>query len=714
MVEPAIVPGISVAAWLLLVLLAPFASSLPVDPTLMAETRETTGRARQGLEQTLRDLARKFLNRPEVFFTKDEGNANVLLGITKRLYDFSKAMDSDCVGKHYFSILPELYTDGLDLEQIWEELQLQNRPSIEFLRKRCSAIAEAAQELSAGLNEESEGSDDSSVEKSTASGGAKDDSSKEGSGMDDEDDDVFGDAANEESGEELSRVQRESELSVQEKIAAVLQENNLSSDAQERKKSGDQIVEEPTSASFFNEADYEAFADGKEDLGHLMNVVVEGYDNLEEIDEDETGDGEDSQGEVLQYRLDSDDESRENNSKKLKSHGSEYKYSDFFDVRASSSGVRAGSVHGFAEGSEESARPGNGDSEDETGVGEENSGKDSRSDDESDDDEDEPLSRHEEFQRQMRQTIRELEAENLKQRSWELQGEVTATARPKDSLMEAEIEYQRNTKVAPEITPDVTESLEEMIKQRIRDELWDDVERRTEIVVRKEKELSEVSTEKSKIGLGEVYAQDFEQRFLGAAASGEEEKKKQELQLMQLWKALCHKLDSLSNFHFTPKPVVRDMEVRPNVAAINMEEVIPMGVSSSSAVAPEEVKAKARGRAGVLKSAEELTPEQRQQQRRAKKAARRKARRAKRADEKAVARANPGMGNKYAKQKLLEELGRARNVKDAAVDKAGVRWTKSSDVFRKLQDEQTGAVSTGQGAAKKKRKMGSHSASLKL
>ena len=37
-----------------------------------------------------------------------------------------------------------------------------------------------------------------------------------------------------------------------------------------------------------------------------------------------------------------------------------------------------------------------------------------------------------------------------------------------------------------------------------------------------------------------------------------------------VWKKLCHKLDALSNFHFTPKPVIDEMTVHANVAAIKM------------------------------------------------------------------------------------------------------------------------------------------------
>eukprot|EP00960_Hanusia_phi_P010594 310785-Hanusia_phi.AAC.1 len=50
---------------------------------------------------------------------------------------------------------------------------------------------------------------------------------------------------------------------------------------------------------------------------------------------------------------------------------------------------------------------------------------------------------------------------------------------------------------------------------------------------------------------------------------------------------LGHQLDVLSNFHFTPKLVLDDLTVRPNVPAISMEEVVPLASSSHQLQAPE-------------------------------------------------------------------------------------------------------------------------------
>ena len=84
--------------------------------------------------------------------------------------------------------------------------------------------------------------------------------------------------------------------------------------------------------------------------------------------------------------------------------------------------------------------------------------------------------------------------------------------------MSADLDYQRNAKVAPTVSVETTQSLEDMIKARILAEEWDDVERRENhrTYVNTEQEQASLSNEKSKLGLGDIYAQEYEQQFLGA------------------------------------------------------------------------------------------------------------------------------------------------------------------------------------------------------
>jgi U3 small nucleolar RNA-associated protein MPP10 len=59
-----------------------------------------------------------------------------------------------------------------------------------------------------------------------------------------------------------------------------------------------------------------------------------------------------------------------------------------------------------------------------------------------------------------------------------------------------------------------------------------------------------------------------------------------------LFEKVCSKLNALSNFTYAPRAKVLEMKVTPSVAAIQMEEIIPLAVSTAQAQAPEEVKIK--------------------------------------------------------------------------------------------------------------------------
>ncbi|KAG2241765.1 hypothetical protein Bca52824_072182 [Brassica carinata] len=93
---------------------------------------------------------------------------------------------------------------------------------------------------------------------------------------------------------------------------------------------------------------------------------------------------------------------------------------------------------------------------------------------------------------------------------------------------------------------------------------------------------------KSKKGLAEVYEEEYVQKSnpLYAPATFSDELKKE---ASMLFKKLCLKLDALSHFHFTPKPVIEEMSIQTNVPAIAMEEVAPVAVSDAAMLAPEEI-----------------------------------------------------------------------------------------------------------------------------
>ena len=222
-------------------------------------------------------------------------------------------------------------------------------------------------------------------------------------------------------------------------------------------------------------------------------------------------------------------------------------------------------------------------------------------------------SRHAKESARLLKQTKLLENELLAEKPWQMSGESKSTSRPVNSLLEATPEFQYATKVAPAITVEQTASLEEIIKQRVLSEEWDDVIPRELPDVGWHSgrgESPEVSQEKSKLGLGELYEREYLKKAVGYDKDSVEKQTAEDVaknEMKQLFANLCSKLDALSNYQFAPRPVADEADVRPvTTPAIAMEEVLPLHVSDARGVAPEEVYASKRGRESVLRSETEL------------------------------------------------------------------------------------------------------------
>lgn len=87
-----------------------------------------------------------------------------------------------------------------------------------------------------------------------------------------------------------------------------------------------------------------------------------------------------------------------------------------------------------------------------------------------------------------------------------------------------------------------------------------------------------------------------------------------------------------------------------------MEEIAPVTASDANLLAPEEVQEHVRGE---LKSSTEKEKTDRLRDRRKKKAAQRLRHKEKERAEKAVSKANPGLGNPHARNRALQQLQKA-------------------------------------------------------
>jgi U3 small nucleolar RNA-associated protein MPP10 len=324
-----------------------------------------------------------------------------------------------------------------------------------------------------------------------------------------------------------------------------------------------------------------------------------------------------------------------------------------------------------------------------------------------------------------------MEEDALAEKPWTMTGEVTGGSRPVDSLLEAAPEFEQASKLAPAINLEHTENLEEVIKRRILGEDWDDVLPRELPSIRTSRgggeNATEISQEKSKLGLGEIYERDYLKKAVGYDVEASEKESSEEAakaEIKALFAKLCSRLDALSNYHFSPRPVEEEAEVK-NLAApaIAMEEVMPLTVSDARASAPEEVFSGKRGRESVLKGDSELRQEDRKRLRATKKQARRKERKQRNADEKLISRLKPGLGlnNPYEARKLKEDLSKARsmgNVVDAQED-ANKDYNTSTQFFARMQQQVKNDIHGDTGADEpadygKKRGKGNKAAELLL
>jgi len=310
------------------------------------------------------------------------------------------------------------------------------------------------------------------------------------------------------------------------------------------------------------------------------------------------------------------------------------------------------------------------------------------------------LSKFEKRQQKIAEMVQELEEDSLGEKHWSLKGEASSKARPVNSLLEEDLEFEHASKTVPIITEEVTLSLEEKIKKRILDGLFDDVERKyeedfTPFDKKKSREQQMIlDGEKSKKSLSEIYEDQFMNnvnKSTNGEGTGDLKDEKTQLahkKLTALYNSLCSKLDALSNFHFTPKPVREEIEIITNTPAISMEEVTPVNVSDASRLAPEEIYNKKDGKLVVGSS--EITSEEKQRARADKKRIKRKQKRQQQQEKKIVEKMNPGLGNKYSKEKALQSLQGSKNVIVAKENDSGTKYSSSSSVFSKLQDEVTG------------------------
>ncbi|KAG5684917.1 hypothetical protein PVAND_014125 [Polypedilum vanderplanki] len=284
-----------------------------------------------------------------------------------------------------------------------------------------------------------------------------------------------------------------------------------------------------------------------------------------------------------------------------------------------------------------------------------------------------PKSSYEIRQERLKKKIQKMEENMLEEKSWQMKGEVKATSRPQNSLLEEILEFDSTTRPAPIITEKVSVQLEDIIKQRIKDKAFDDVERKikpSDIQYEYKKQLV-LNQEKSKQSLSQIYEKEYLKEIEKNnpnAEDVEEEEPKEHKEIRAELKDLFEKLDMLSNFHYTPRPAQPELKIITNLPTIAIEEVAPVNVGNATMLAPEEIKSKPRG--GTIIGVNERTKTDKNRDRRHKKAFQR---------------------DKFSKQShknegIVNKVMKSRNVEKMKISKEATKSLASS-FFNKLQDE---------------------------
>uniref|UniRef100_A0A8C6VL65 M-phase phosphoprotein 10 n=1 Tax=Naja naja TaxID=35670 RepID=A0A8C6VL65_NAJNA len=655
---------------------------------------------RQRLDTCL-ELLGAAAGRPEQFLSVQDGLAADFVALTKELYDFHHALRGEALAG---SPLEQLVVENFDEEQIWQQLELQNHAVLGSLKKAVarnvedegkgvlSLLPDIEEEEEEEEDEAGDGEEDMDVEdqvekEPSSSHSEEEEEEEEEEGLDQK-------RSNSEASKNGPFSDEDSELDFD---IDKLEQQTQKSKSVSKKVGTESLVDD----RFFKLSEMEAALQAEEKEGERENDS-DGIDYFEEIlSEDDEEEEEEEEFGALK--------------KKAIKSARGLKYQDYFDPVDESSDPldekEDGQNSQSREGGEEEEEGGSAESTSESAedVGEMRQTECGKNKVPSkrvtfslpfdSDPEEEAVSfqgksskppamksSFEKRQEKMSEKIKSLEEELLKEKPWQLKGEIVGQKRPENSLLEEMLLFDHAVRMAPMVTEETTLELEEIIKRRIKDQAWDDV-------VRKEKPKEDpfeykkrltLDHEKSKLSLAEIYEQEYMKMN---QKKTEEEEKPEHVEIQKMMDSLFIKLDALSNFHFMPKPPLPEVKIVSNLPAITMEEVAPVHISSAALLAPEEIKEKNKG--GDVKTDAEKTPTDKKRDRRKKKLMKRvKLKEKERRQKLLEKKSEPGAKlSKKASEAQLKKLTKERGtslLKDDGRDKA---LKSSKAFFSQLQDQ---------------------------
>uniref|UniRef100_A0A182MGU8 U3 small nucleolar ribonucleoprotein protein MPP10 n=1 Tax=Anopheles culicifacies TaxID=139723 RepID=A0A182MGU8_9DIPT len=659
---------------------------------------------------------RKFTKHQENYLKIQTPLAKKLKRFVKEIYDHGTKNPTVALGAP-LPYLDELVTEKMDDEQIWQQLELKNDHFIEQdLKKFLDIVSKNEKRLQISFSTKSashDGSDD----------GLSDDEMHES----DEENGVKGDEMDSEDENEANGngVDSEEEATTK-KVKKAKKKQKKQSKA---KKS---IVDD----RFFKLDDMARFLDEEDERERRRQNGLTEKDPLIEIDyfDEHTGE-DDDEGADLKYEdffEDEDDEEEESEDDEDEDeqdvHLDNENYEDEADEDGSENDNEQEQEQELSDEAEVERNrklryeiykedggfplPAENAAKKAAAIDQPESSDSESEEEKSQDKGDGPKSSYEQRQEKLKEKITQMESKLLKDKPWQLKGEITAETRPKNSLLEEVLEYEHTTRPAPVITEETTMRLEDIIKQRIRNKAFDDVERKVRPPdnPREYRKQLVLDGEKSKESLAKVYEQDYLKQLEKAnpdadVEANEEEEPKEHKEIRQMMKMVLAQLDALSNFHYTPRPAAPELKILTNTPAISMEEVAPVATSDATLLAPEEVHRRPKG---DVMSKEERTKTDQNRERRLKKRFqqekfRREAEREQKQLEKAAGKTSSKQ-NRALQTSLLKKVTKAKNVQQMVETSSGPAKS-SSAFFSQLQDEVRSQVKAkADGTTKKKKK----------
>ncbi|XP_068984711.1 U3 small nucleolar ribonucleoprotein protein MPP10 [Bombus flavifrons] len=590
--------------------------------------------------------------KPEQFLSVQHDIAIDFKNSTKRLYDFTKQQSQTNT-----NALPELVTEGFDEEQIWQQLELQNEGELDHLIGDISKLLAKTKVFKIPIS---------------ATNPISEPEQSNEEDLSDNEEKMIEDETSEDEEKPQSILKQQTNVKKRKKKSSIvddkffkLEELDEYLTKEEKKEKEDERSEEESNDESLDLFNYFSDDDNQTGKAELLKYA-DFFDSPESEDESlhyskrrkSTNDKESDGNESLNDGSDSDNEMGINSEMDIDS--------EMEDPKSSKKKVTFNLTN---------------DSDETDSI--ENKNIDLKEDVEI-------KSSLETRQERLKKRIEKLEEEAIGDKPWQLKGEVNASNRPQNSLLEEFVEFDITTRPAPVITEQTTLKLEDIIKQRIKDKAWDDVEKKfkpVETPLEYKKKLI-LNQEKSKESLSQIYENEYiRQREALNPDNNEKEEEEPQLhtEIRKMMDSVFSKLNALSNFHYTPAKAKPEIRIINNMPAIAMEEVAPVGISDAALLAPEEIKAKPRG--DVIGKSERTKTDMKRDRRRKK--MRQRARQQAMEQKEKLNALKPGVAKKYKKEKeteLVKKLSKNRNI--IKMDESSFKAPKSSTAFfNQLQDE---------------------------